>query len=378
MRIAAIVKRIMNQFRRDKRTLALLFLAPLLLLTLLHFLFQSDSITPNVGIQGLSATYTKTLRDTDMTLKTISSDVSADKLIKENDYDAVIIKKGKTLTLTFQNDDPNKTKEIAQKFQQALKKSEQKQFTATTKEMTQTIKELQQVVKQLPQGPQLKQPKISKPQHLKVHTNYVYGDKDTSYFDTIAPIFIGFFVFFFVFLIAGISFLRERTTGTLERLMVTPIKRFELELGYLIGFGIFAVIQSVLVVFYAVNVLGMIANGSIWYVLLITLLLAFVSMALGMLLSTFASSEFQIIQFIPIVIVPQVLFCGIFSIEGMANWLQWLAHIMPFYYGADALQAIMIKGQGFSAIQYDIGILLLFAIGFLILNMFALKKYRKM
>lgn len=94
--------------------------------------------------------------------------------------------------------------------------------------------------------------------------------------------------------------------------MATPIKRIELELGYLIGFGIFALLQSILVAVFSIQVLGMMQNGSLFYVLLITLTLGMVSLALGILLSTFANNEFQIVQFIPIVIVPQVLFCGIF------------------------------------------------------------------
>ncbi len=110
---------------------------------------------------------------------------------------------------------------------------------------------------------------------------------------------------------------------------------------------------------------------------MITLTLAMVSLALGMLLSTFANNEFQIIQFIPIVIVPQVLFCGIFPLEGMADWLQWLAHIMPMYYGAEALRDIMIRGEGFTGFASNFYILLGFAAVFLILNIFALKKYRK-
>ncbi|MBC8830475.1 ABC transporter permease, partial [Escherichia coli] len=99
----------------------------------------------------------------------------------------------------------------------------------------------------------------------------------------------------------------------------------------LIGFGIFALLQSILVAVFSIQVLGMMQNGSLFYVLLITLTLGMVSLALGILLSTFANNEFQIVQFIPIVIVPQVLFCGIFPLDGMADWLVWIAHIMPLY-----------------------------------------------
>ncbi len=87
--------------------------------------------------------------------------------------------------------------------------------------------------------------------------------------------------------------MRERTTGTLERLMATPIKRYEVVIGYLVGYGIFAVIQTLIVVLFSINILHIILAGSILNVILINLLLALVALSLGILLSTFASSEFQ-------------------------------------------------------------------------------------
>lgn len=133
---------------------------------------------------------------------------------------------------------------------------------------------------------------------------------------------VSFFVFFFVFLIAGIALLKERTSGTLERLLATPIKRYEIVAGYVIGYGLFALIQTIIVVLYAVNVLDIVLVGSIWLVLLTNILVALVALSLGTLLSSFATSEFQMVQFIPLVIVPQVFFTGIFPLDGMSDWLQ--------------------------------------------------------
>ncbi len=374
MRVLAIVKRIANQFKRDKRTLALMFIAPLLLITLLNFLFDSDSVEPKIGVHGMTENIVTQLEKNDLDVKKYANNASPKEKIEQDDLDAFIDLSGNKLTITYENSDPTKSKQIAMKMQGALLKEQETAMKDAAKQIENISKQLQA------SGVDIEGNFITMPTNgadIQVTAHYVYGDKDTTFFDTIGPIFIGFFVFFFVFLIAGISFLRERTTGTLERLMATPIKRFEIELGYMIGFGIFALLQSVLVAVYSVQVLDMIQNGSIWYVLLITLTLAMASLALGMLLSTFANNEFQIIQFIPIVIVPQILFCGIFPLEGMADWLQWIAHIMPMYYGAQALQSIMIKGEGFSSFAGDFYILLLFVAAFLILNIFALKKYRK-
>ncbi|HAM1858075.1 TPA: ABC transporter permease [Listeria monocytogenes] len=367
MRIFAIVKRIINQFRRDKRTLALMFLAPLLLITLLTYLFEGDTVKPVVGVSGLSDSMVKELKANDLTIKTYSENTDVTAKIKDANLDAFFKQNGEKLEVTYENSEPSLSKEIGLKLQKAMMTEQQAQVKKQAKATGESLAKAGIDPNTIPSLTQ-------SPEKLSISTNYVYGDKGTTFFDTISPIFIGFFVFFFVFLIAGISFLRERTTGTLERLMATPIKRIELELGYLIGFGIFALLQSILVAVFSIQVLGMMQNGSLFYVLLITLTLGMVSLALGILLSTFANNEFQII---PIVIVPQVLFCGIFPLDGMADWLVWIAHIMPLYYGANALTSIMVKGEGFASFATDFYILLGFVLVFVILNIFALKKYRK-
>ncbi|MBC6299520.1 ABC transporter permease [Listeria booriae] len=387
MRVMAIVKRIANQFRRDKRTLALMFIAPLILITLINYLFDGDAVDPKVGVQGVSSEMVAQLKDTDIKVKQYDAVSNVKNTIKSDDLDAFIKQDGADVQLTFENSDPGVSKQIQMKLQAALMAEQKDAMKQLGKSMQKTAAKVQQslavVAKQYAAqtGQQLEIPKmnlqIPDQQQLAISTDYIYGDADTTFFDTIGPIFIGFFVFFFVFLIAGISFLRERTTGTLERLMATPIKRWELETGYLLGFGIFALAQSIIVALYSIHVLDMVQMGSIWYVLLITLMLAMVALTLGILLSTFANNEFQIVQFIPIVIVPQVLFCGIFPLEGMADWLQWIAHIMPLYYGADALTSIMVKGEDFAGFATDFYILVGFALVFMILNIFALKKYRK-
>ncbi|MBC2372646.1 ABC transporter permease [Listeria booriae] len=387
MRVMAIVKRIANQFRRDKRTLALMFIAPLILITLINYLFDGDAVDPKVGVQGVSSEMVAQLKDTDIKVKQYDAVSNVKNTIKSDDLDAFIKQDGADVQLTFENSDPGVSKQIQMKLQAALLAEQKDAMKQLGESMQETAAKVQQslaaVAKQYAAqtGQQLDIPKVNlqipDQQQLAISTDYIYGDADTTFFDTIGPIFIGFFVFFFVFLIAGISFLRERTTGTLERLMATPIKRWELETGYLLGFGIFALAQSIIVALYSIHVLDMVQMGSIWYVLLITLMLAMVALTLGILLSTFANNEFQIVQFIPIVIVPQVLFCGIFPLEGMADWLQWIAHIMPLYYGADALTSIMVKGEGFAGFATDFYILVGFALVFMILNIFALKKYRK-
>ena len=199
---------------------------------------------------------------------------------------------------------------------------------------------------------------------VKPDITYLYGYEDMTAFDNFGPILIGFFVFFFVFLIAGVAFLKERTTGTLERILATPLRRWEIVIGYLLGFGVFTIIQSALIAWFSINILNIMMVGSFSLVLLITILTAMVALTIGTFISAFANNELQMIQFIPIVVVPQVFFSGLFDLSTMPPWLQSFGHFMPLWYSADALRNIMIRGKGWNDILFDVLILILICIIF--------------
>lgn len=191
------------------------------------------------------------------------------------------------------------------------------------------------------------------------------------------PILMGFFVFFFVFLISGMALLKERTSGTLERLLATPVRRAEIVYGYLISYGFVAVVQTLLIVLFTINVLNVQVAGSIFLVILTTLLLALVALALGIFMSTFAQSEFQMMQFIPLVVVPQIFFSGLIDLHAMADWAQWLANLLPMKYAASALTDVILKGANFSDIAGNLLALVIFIIILTIGNIVGLKRYRK-
>lgn len=345
MRISALVKRIMLQMFRDKRTLALLFLAPLLVLTLMYLIFDSNEEEMRLGVVGGNDLLIDTLEEQNIKVESFGSADS--NTVLANDLDGLLEMEAESVTLTLENDDPTQAKALLAQISQILA------FAG------------QGSVEQNASIPALE-------------TRYIYGNEDTEFFDVIGPILVGFFVFFFVFLISGIGLLKERVSGTLERVLATPVKRWEIVMAYLIGFGIFAVIQTTIVVFFSIWILDMVMEGEVWHVIVINLMLALVALALGILLSTFAGSEFQMVQFIPIVIVPQIFFSGIFPLDGMAEWLQNLGRIMPLYYGADALKAVMYRGEGLTDVWGDLLVLGLFALLFIVLNILALKRYRKL
>ncbi|WP_078381835.1 ABC transporter permease [Sutcliffiella halmapala] len=356
MRIVALIKRICQQMLRDKRTLALLFVAPLLILSLMYALFSGEGADLKLGVSNIDAELVQVLEDANIIIEVYENETGLNEteaIVVEGDLDGFLRMEQEEYALTIQNTDPASAKRLEMIVNQAVAAQAQLKL----------IEQLPVTIEMMQEG---------------IATSYVYGSSDTEFFDVLSPILVGFFVFFFVFLISGIGLLKERTSGTLDRLMATPIRRGEIVTAYLIGFGIFAVIQTIIVVFFSVTLLDMVLVGSIWNVILINLLLALVALSLGTLLSTFAASEFQMVQFIPVAVIPQVFFSGIIPIDGMVDWLQALGKIMPLYYGANALKGVMYQGLTLSDISGEILALVVFAVLFITLNVFALKRYRKL
>ncbi|WP_391118619.1 ABC transporter permease [Psychrobacillus sp. L3] len=367
MRTIALVKRICIQMVRDKRTLALMMVAPLVILTLLHYLLSADSASPKLGIYGGEESLIEQIKDKDIEVVLYDKLTNTKQMISKDNLDGILQIEGDSIHLTLTNDQPSASMILQTKVLQAISIENAKIKANNLNKFVQDIQS------KLPNVP-IKMDQLNTPE---IETAYIYGSADTTFFDQLSPILIGFFVFFFVFLISGIGLLRERTTGTLDRLMATPIQRRDIVFGYLIGYGLFAIVQTLIVVLYSVKVLDIMLIGSLWNVVLINLSLALVALLLGILLSAFANSEFQMMQFIPIAIIPQVFFAGILPIEGMPAWMQIIAKCMPMYYGGNALVDVMYKGLGLESIKSDLFVLLGFAFIFIVLNIFALKKYRK-
>lgn len=268
MRIMALVRRILKQIVRDKRTMLLLIMAPILVLTMLHLVFNGESYSPKVGYVDVPAPLVEQLDDDEATINQYETTNEAKTALKERSIDGYVSMSGTSLQLTLEGSDPTINGATMKWLQESLK-SMQPDSSATMLEV-----------------------------------NYLHGSSEMSQFDSFGPVLLGFFIFFFVFLIAGVSFLRERTTGTLERLLCSPLRKWEIVIGYVVGFGIFTMIQATIIASYAIYVLGMMMEGAFVYVLVITLLLSLTALTLGVLLSAFANNELQMIQFIPLVIVP--------------------------------------------------------------------------
>lgn len=338
----SLTKRIMKQIIRDKRTVAMLFVAPLFILWLLSLVLTASDTKSTIDLVGVPATIENKLAETDAVVHQVSLD-EAKQNLQAGTSDAYLEFQAPNLNVVLEGSDPIANKAVMQTVQEAMQK----------------ISPANTVIKNL------------------FHVTYLHGGDSLTLLDYFAPVLIGFFIFFFVFVISGVSFLRERTGGTLERVLAAPVRRSEIVLGYFFGFGVFAVLQTALVQWFTLQVMDVRSVGNFWSVLVINILVATVALSLGTLLSAFAKNEFQMVQFIPIIVIPQIFLSGMFDLRGMPNWILWLSQAMPLTHAADALRGVMIRGQSLSELLIPLLILAGYCILFLFLNVAALKKYRR-
>lgn len=355
-RLKAIVVKIIRELIRDVRTLALMMLAPLIVITLMYFIFDvNNEADIRIGIpHTTNETFIEGLPE-DAEAVTYEVAPVMETLLDTDDLDAFVEITDESVNITYKNEDPTRTSAVRQMVQSGLEAMKEEQ--------------LDSVMGALPEEAVL--PSVD------VEEDYLYGSQNSTFFDKMFPILIGFFVFFFVFLISGIALLRERTMGTLERILSTSVRRSEIIVGYLIGFGIFAIVQTMIIVMYSIYLLDMTIEGAVGWVFVINILLALSALAIGMFISTFAKTEFQMMQFIPLIIVPQIFFSGIIPLDNIADWISVIGYVFPLSYAGDALTEVMIKGNGFLHIWKDLLALVLFILVFVLLDIFGLRKYRR-
>ncbi len=213
---------------------------------------------------------------------------------------------------------------------------------------------------------------IAVPALLMVLLRYVFDSK--SVFSGLAPALLGIFPFLLMFLVTSITTLRERSSGTLERLMTTPMAKLDLLLGYAIAFGLVAM-ASVLVAVAVSVALGMHVVGSFWLLLLVTAVDALLGVALGLFASAFARTEFQAIQLMPVVVLPQLLLCGLFHPRGeMAPVLRWLSDALPVPYAVEALRIVARSPSVGGDYVRDVLVVAAFAVGGLVLGAATLRR----
>lgn len=359
MRILAIAKKVMKELLRDKRTLAMMFVAPVFIMWLMNLMFSaSTAVNIKLATQDLPTSLVTKMADLEhVSVRTYKDIDQAKKTLADEKVDAVVSYKNGEYQVYYANTDASKTSMTRQVLRTSIASEESNQLMARVK---QALPQLKLEAK----APEIKE-------------SYQYGDENTSFFTSMIPVLIGFVVFFFVFLISGMALLKERTSGTLERLLATPVKRSEIVYGYMLSYGLIAIFQTAVVVLAAIWLLDVEVVGNLFNVIIVNVVLALVALAFGILLSTLAKSEFQMMQFIPLVIMPQLFFSGIIPLSSMGDWAQTVGKFLPLTYSGDAMSQIILYGRGIRDILPNIGVLLIFLVILTILNIVGLRRYRK-
>jgi len=212
------------------------------------------------------------------------------------------------------------------------------------------------------------------PSLLIVLLNYVFDDSP-QVFDRIGLPLLGVFPFVTMFLVTSVAMLRERTSGTLERLLTTPMAKLDLLIGYGLAFAVTAALQAAIASATAYWLLGLDTAGSAWLVVAVAVADAILGMATGLFVSAFARTEFQAVQFLPAVVLPQVLLCGLFAPrEAMAGWLQALSDVMPLSYAVEALDEVGLHSEITDTLVRDFGVIIGVAVSVLVLAAATLRR----
>jgi len=371
-RIVALATRIIRQFARDRRTLLLLFISPLVVMSLMYYLLEGPPSKIPFALVKKSA-------GTSIVYDIVKNELGEDERISlvevaESDIEkslregvirgAMVVAgggigdmsegRGVELEVFMEGSDALASKELA-----AI-------LARLSKNLLPAVRDVVNVM-----GSDTDIAMAS----MEIKHKYLYGGPDFSYTDYFAPIILGVFPFVLTFLLTSVSFLRERSSGTMERLLASPIGRIEVIAGYMFGFLIFTMIQTGIILAFVLLVLKVHQVGSLLLLFAVVTVITVVASGLGMFLSSFARTELQVAQFMPLVILPLILISGvIWPVETMPKWLLPVSYASPLTWAVFALRDVMIKGLGPAGIAVPVGMMLAFAAAFVFLAAATLKR----
>ncbi len=381
--LLAVAQRVLMQFRHDPRTVAAMIAAPCLALWLFSVLLGAGEYQPRIATFDLPDTLQEHLENQNVQVLVVS-ETEATTMLEHNELDALVTYSGTTLHIKVEGSDASKTSATIKQLQAALVDTQKTMKEDLEAEIESISFELPgEVMAQLP--PDMQQSltesvSVNLPDFSELlpvqdmQTAYLHGGDDWTAFDFFGPVFIGIFIFVFVFITCSMSLLTERSGGTVRRLVATPVKSWQIVGGYMASFSLIAIIQSVIILWVCIALIGFPNEGDLVAVAITTVSMALVSVTLGLLISGLASTPLQVIQLIIVFVVPQVLLSGIFDLSQTPEWMQVLAQCFPIYHGADALRDVMLRGAGLGAVLPNIGILWAFIAVFFAL---ACTRFRK-
>jgi ABC-2 type transport system permease protein len=321
-RIGVVALRVIRQLKRDRRTIGLITFAPIVLMTLFGYALSGEMSGVALGLvdEGGHAalrSHLEGIKDFDIIY--LGSESDAERLVSEGRLNGAVVLKRKEVRVLLDAS----SLQISNAILAAAQSGAQEEAAA-----------------------------LQKDRGGLIITRYLFG-YDLEMMDTVGPAILGLVVFFFTFINAAISFVRERSQGTLEKFMVSPLSRVEIVSGYVLGFSFFTLLQSTTTLLVVTFGFGVPMRGSPLTALAVVLLLGAGALVLGSFLSNFARSEYQVVQFIPLIITPQIVLCGVWwPLQSIPEFIRPISYLLPLTYASDALRAVMLKGASITEILF--------------------------
>jgi ABC-2 type transport system permease protein len=322
-RMGVVALRVIRQLKRDRRTIGLIVFAPIVLMILFGYALSGDMSGIALGLVdgGGHASLRSHLESIpDFDILRLGSESDAERLILEGRLDGAVVLESDGVRVLLDAS----SLQISGAIVAAVQAGASREQAALGQDGTENA----------------------------ITTRYIFG-YDLEMMDTVGPAILGLVVFFFTFINAAIAFIRERSQGSLEKFMVSPLSRREMVSGYVLGFSLFTLLQSATTLVVVTFGFGVPLRGSALTALAVVLLLGAGALVLGSFFSNFAKSEFQVVQFIPLIITPQIVLCGIWwPLQSVPEFIRPFSYVLPLTYAAHALRAVMLKGAGVAEILY--------------------------
>jgi ABC-2 type transport system permease protein len=354
-RIWAVGLRVIRQIKRDRRTMVTMTINPIILMILFGYSLAGTLTGINLGVVELSSgpiqdgVLTHLQASDSFSVTYLASESEARKLISEGIINGAVILGNDEIRLILDGTIPQVASDITGAVGAGLQ-------TVTA-----------QILSSLPGSRQGKLPAVT--------TYYVYG-YDLEVKDAVGSALLGINIFFFTFMNTTIAFLRERLQGTMEKVLASPLDRVELVSGYILGFILVSIAQAAITFTILVVVFKVPIQGSLLAILILVILVGAGALSFGAFLSNFATSEYQVMQFNPLVTLPQVLLSGVMvPLQSVPDWLRPLSYIFPLTYSTDAFKLVLLKGASLADILFpDLAALMLFFLLTFFMATFMLRK----
>lgn len=382
-RTLAFTRRMLKQFRHDRRTFVFVMLMPLLMMLLFGYTFGGEPKDLDVAVVNLDRGYSIPGH----------GNLSLSRMILDNlDEETYVLESGRELAAALDDLEEgrvwavlyfpaNFSENLALNFLYAdnesasiglfLDDSNPNIVSAVVNGLRDSIQKTKEDMLGLFN-------RSSENENMVVEYSYEYaGGGEIEFIDYFAPGIIAFAIMMVTTMLTIILFVNERRNGTLDRLLASPAGEGEIVAGYAMAFAVIGILQSMVILTAAMLVFDITIAGSVLLALFVVMLLAFGHQGLGILLSSLAKNEMQAVQFVPLIIFPSVLLAGLFwPIQSIPRYLRPISYVIPLRYGIDAERAIMIKGWGLGQVWVQIAVLIFFALLTLTGSVLLLKKRR--